>query len=712
MMTSAATGAIDFAPDMEEATTLSVGRTGNQDIDGLLYGSRWSGQVTFSFPDSPSDYDRTTFEQNYGFAGATLAQVQAVRYALLGGVPHGGGNAGLSGAGVAQFTNLAIADAGSNGADIRIAQSSLPSTSYAYYPSTSPAGGDVWFGTGLNGTASDYRNPTLGNYAYLTTLHELGHSLGLKHAQEAGGVAGVAVPYDHDSLEFTVMTYRSHVGSPPTGYTFQQWSAPQSYMMLDIAALQTLYGADYSMNAGGTTYSWSQVTGEMFLNGVGQGAPGNGAGGAANHVFLTVWDGGGIDTYDMSNYGAPVQIDLRPGSWSVTSQEQRADLGDGVLARGTVFNALLANGNEASLIENAIGGGGNDSITGNNAGNILYGNDGNDRLDGLSGNDLLVGGNGRDTLVGGDGRDTLDGGADVDTALFGRGFGTYTHSFRAGALLVTGPGPEGTDTLISIERLAFADGGFDLASGGGVSGGLFDAFGYEAENRDVFAAGLNARAHYDSNGWREGRDPDAVFSTSQYLSAYRDVTAAGLNPLDHFAQSGWREGRDPSLDFDTRRYLTDNPDVRASGINPLEHYLLYGQAEGRTASAAIGDQIVSGFDAEYYLMSNPDVARSGLDPFAHFTQFGWHEGRLPDAVFDTAGYLARNADVAAAGIDPLQHYMTSGWHEGRDPSANFDTSQYLATYKDVAALGLNPLQHYLEYGIYEHRQTFADNILE
>ena len=77
-------------------------------------------------------------------------------------------------------------------------------------------------------------------------LHELGHALGLKHAQEAGGVAATAVPSAQDSLEFTVMTYRSYVGAPTTGYSFEQWGAPQSYMMLDIAALQTMYGADFA----------------------------------------------------------------------------------------------------------------------------------------------------------------------------------------------------------------------------------------------------------------------------------------------------------------------------------------------------------------------------------------------------------------------------------------------------------------------------------
>ena len=33
-------------------------------------------------------------------------------------------------------------------------------------------------------------------------------------------------PTDHDSLEYSVMTYRSYVGAPLTGYTASQGSYP------------------------------------------------------------------------------------------------------------------------------------------------------------------------------------------------------------------------------------------------------------------------------------------------------------------------------------------------------------------------------------------------------------------------------------------------------------------------------------------------------
>ena len=66
-----------------------------------------------------------------------------------------------------------------------------------------------------------------------------------------------------------------------------------------------------------------------------------------------------------------------------------------------------------------------------------------------------------------------------------------------------------------------------------------------------------------------------------YLAHYTDVAAAGVNPLDHYETIGWKEGRDPSAGFDTLGYLAANPDVAAAGVNPLDHYLQFGIYEGR-----------------------------------------------------------------------------------------------------------------------------------
>lgn len=173
----------------------------------------------------------------------------------------------------------------------------------------------------------------------------------------------------------------------------ETWGYAQTPMMYDIAALQQMYGADFATNGGNTVYRWNPATGQAVINGVGQKVPGD------NRVFMTVWDGGGTDTYDFSNYATNLKVDLRPGQWSRLSTAQIAQLGEGHEARGNVANALTYHGNVRSLVENAIGGSGADTIVGNVVANNLRGGGGADRLYGLSGNDVLSGGAGSDVFV-------------------------------------------------------------------------------------------------------------------------------------------------------------------------------------------------------------------------------------------------------------------------------------------------------------------------
>ena len=392
-------------------------------------------------------------------------------------------------------------------ADIRYAMSvdSQVDVAYAYLPTNggpTSKGGSAWFNT------SDFNSPIKGNYAWMGILHETGHAVGLKHGHEFP----IALSADHDSTEFSVMTYRSYPGAPLTGYRNETWGYPQSLMMYDIAALQAMYGANFNTNNTNSVYTWNAVTGEMSINGVGQGAPNNGAGGSSNRVFLTVWDGGGTDTYDMSNYGGGVTIDLTPGGWSITSAVQLANLGDGHIARGNVFNALQFGGDPRSLIENAYGGAGNDTITGNAADNRIEGRGGNDQLFGMDGNDAFYFTNDFSAL------DHVDGGAGNNDQIGLQGNYAGANALTLGANTITGieviavlPGfsydittvdanvPAGG--LLKIQATQLAAGQSLTFNGSAESDGSFILYGGQGNDSFTGGGGANDGFYFGPGGF-------------------------------------------------------------------------------------------------------------------------------------------------------------------------------------------------------------------
>lgn len=102
---------------------------------------------------------------------------------------------------------------------------------------------------------------------------------------------------------------------------------------------------------------------------------------------------------------------------------------------------------------------------------VLTGTTTGDVLSGTPLDDKLHGGEGDDVLTGGSGHDVLDGGAGIDAALFSGTRSQYKverHSQEPQKTVVSDLRPgsdEGTDHLLGIERLVFADGSLALDTG-------------------------------------------------------------------------------------------------------------------------------------------------------------------------------------------------------------------------------------------------------
>lgn len=303
-------------------------------------------------------------------------------------------------------------------ADITMAYSSTGvDFAHAYYPPQ----GTAWFST----RSETLGNPTLGQYGFETYLHELGHTLGLDHMGNYNGAGHWNPSCFQDSSVYTVMSYFGPEHSDtPAEVAAADWTGsdgkdycPQTPMLNDILAIQAIYGAG-AARGGDTIYGFgSNVTGtlaEVFdfhTN---------------DHPILTLYDTGGTDTLNLSEWSTSSAIDLSPGAFS-SGNAMTSNL---AIARNT-------------LIENCITGSGNDSIKGNTADNRLSGNAGADTLSGAAGNDWL------------------DGGVSNDVATYSGLRANYLIN-RAPAngdiLVKTLTGSEGTDTLHSIESLQFNDG--------------------------------------------------------------------------------------------------------------------------------------------------------------------------------------------------------------------------------------------------------------
>ena len=380
----------------------------------LINGSKWGGgygsgvTLTYSFPWASGQ--APVYESGYNEWPSSFALDQPERSAVVRALNS-----------VEEAANIrfeAVEDTAGTVGELRFAETIRSGYAHAYLPfGQSPASGDVWFSRNYWNTSD--ATPKAGSYEYMTILHEIGHALGLKHSFEAGRSGTVLGP-SHDHYQWTIMSYTAREGASE-----DVWADfnPTTLMYLDLVALEKLYGPTRNANLGNTRYVFRDD----------------------RTYWETISDSSGIDTivYDSDSRGGV--IDLSNADFSrmgrpVTFYSEDPDESDVPSLKDTIRLG------PSTVIENAIGGAGDDLLIGNTARNRLTGNDGDDALEGSGGHDLLLGGRGVDTLEGGSGSDTLEGGSGADS-LVGGGGNDLFYLEQAGDELIDS---DGTDTVLSM----------------------------------------------------------------------------------------------------------------------------------------------------------------------------------------------------------------------------------------------------------------------
>lgn len=398
--------------------------TGDLILDAMTSGFHWNddGPIFYSFSDG---FDGETWLQP-GFVQnsldaifGTISSYVAADFASVGqfadpvAAALGGANINLSLDGV--FLSEEIGDnvlAIGLFPNVAFSQGLFEELQY------SGSEGDIFLNT--NSIASSYGYGP-GQAGFSLILHEVGHTLGLKHPHDSGGTgsptfdeAGIA-GLDIDWM--TVMSYDDDFD-----WNLNAWD-PATPMILDVIALQFLYGVNTNTNSGDDTYALQSGT----------------------DLYRTIFDAGGADTLDLSGYQAGAYIDLPK---YLVGEDQFAPFG--LVTTIADREQIGADSSPQSL----------DWLLGNIE--TVIGTPFGDLIDGSAGSETVMAGGGFDDIYVGPGDDMVDGGEGVDWVYFLAAFEDSTIT-QAGDEWIVESALDGRNTLVDIEALVFDyAGAFDV----------------------------------------------------------------------------------------------------------------------------------------------------------------------------------------------------------------------------------------------------------
>jgi hypothetical protein len=470
--------------------------------NALLGGDKWaSNSLTYSFITPASTFSTSTII-GYGSTLDSTSQPWSPFLAYFDASAQAATASALSKwSAVANIRFNIVPDAGTSSCgDLRFGYTDTGDAQAEAFLPGMGAGGDVWFSY-----TERLKSFAEGSYNYLVLIHESGHALGLKHPFEPMWPNTAVLPDSLDNQSYTVMSYSAQLGDPSTDFTYR----PTTPMVLDIQAIQYLYGPNMSYNAGHTLYQFGQ----------------------GGNYHQTIWDGGGRDTISYAGSDA-CTIDLRQGAGSTLGNiVYVVDLFGRHL--NSVSNVWIANG---TTIENALGGNGSDSLVGNEVANSLSGGNGNDTISGAAGNDRI------------------DGGGNQDIAVFRASSAEYTFTFNpATARYAVGDhnrARDGIDVVSQTELFQFSDGikaAFQLQIAAPVTGGartviaLSEAFFGLGPGQTQFSAALDRLAAVGESQFAIDFG-NSFAATGSALLADRVLANMGLAP-------GILGGGDPDAAF-------------------------------------------------------------------------------------------------------------------------------------------------------------------
>ncbi|MBW4474344.1 MAG: M10 family metallopeptidase C-terminal domain-containing protein, partial [Stenomitos rutilans HA7619-LM2] len=250
-----------------------------------------------------------------------------------------------------------VEDTASSCGVLRYMFSNGPDYAYAYYPA-SGIGGDVHLSSSYESDSNNRFSGGYGTHGYMSLIHETCHALGLKHPGNYNGSGTGTGPFlagGDDNTTNSLMSYNFAGNSAIT------------LMPYDIQALQYLYGSK-SYNSAATTYSFNSVYG--YTTGT------QAFGSTATQLKQTIWDSGGLDTFDFSmlSTSQSYRFDLREGGILTTQTAYNSytytDRGAGGSYTTTAFGTRIALG---TVVENLVNSRSNDYIIANSANNLFTG---------------------------------------------------------------------------------------------------------------------------------------------------------------------------------------------------------------------------------------------------------------------------------------------------------------------------------------------------